>query len=557
MPRTLPAVLAIGAALLLAGCDLLLPPRLAVTPTARVVDVAVGTSTTFTVTNEGAAGSVLQWSFVAADLDAWPSSGALTAGASERVLVTVPSGAEGLRLTGRFTGPRQSVEVTVDVVRGPAITCDPESAFATASDTVRVLVGYRSHGIATAAARTEVARLTEAFGSAYGARVERRGAGTEYDLLRVAPTGADALLAALRARSDVAFAVRDVPIARSAIPDDKLYAAQWNLALFGAEPAWDVVDALPPDLDPVVIAVVDDGVAVDHVDLAARMLPGWDAHGNDGDVRNCTDHGTHVAGIAAADRNDGTGVAGVGSVSWVRLLPVKAWPDTTDPRQTTGTAEIVDAMRWAGGLTVTGFPPNAFPADVVNLSLGAANATLDAVFRPVIVELEARGVVVVAASGNGNTGDEPPVADGIQYPAAAGAVAIGSADHTFERSWFSSFGPGLDLLAPGGFAPSGSAGCTTVTSTGVTYANGVASETWTCKGGTSMATPYVSGAAALLLGVDPALRSSPDRAAAVADRLRAAAALAPGPNPDEYGAGVLCLDALLTSTSVCGVPVGP
>ena len=72
-----------------------------------------------------------------------------------------------------------------------------------------------------------------------------------------------------------------------------------------------------------------------------------------------------------------------------------------------------------------------------------------------------------------------------------------------------------------------------------------------------MATPYVAGAAALLLGLDPVLRSSPDRATAMTERLRDAAARKPGPNTDEYGAGVLCLDALLTTTSVCGVPVAP
>lgn len=552
-----PAALAVGAALVLAGCALLLPPRLAVTPTARVVDVAVGTSTTFTVTNQGAAGSVLNWSFVAAELDAWPASGTLLAGASETVLVTVPSGSVGTTLTGRFAAPRQSIAVSVAVVRGLAITCDPETAFATAPDTVRVLVGYRGDGVATAAARDGVSRTTEAVARTFGATVERRGAGSEFDLLRVPPTGLDALLTALRSRSDVAFAVRDHPIARSAIPNDDLYGVQWNLALFGADPAWDVVDALPTGLDPIVIAIVDDGVAVDHVDLAVRMLPGWDAHANDGDVRNCTDHGTHVAGIAGAGRNDGTGVAGVGSTPWVRLLPVKAWPDTTDPNRTTSTKAIVDAMRWAGGLPVTGFPRNDFPADVINLSLGGTEPALDVVFRPVIDELAARGVVVVAASGNGNSGQEPPVPDGIQYPAASGAIAVGSADHTLERSWFSSFGPGLDLLAPGGFAPADATGCSTVTSTGVTFANGEARETWTCKGGTSMATPYASGAAALLLGLDPALRSSPDRAAAVAARLRDAAALRAGPNTDEYGAGVLCLDALLTTTSVCGVAVGP
>jgi hypothetical protein len=570
--RTRLVPIALGAALLLGGCALLVPPRLTVTPTARVVDLAAGQTTTFTVSNEGAAGSLLRWSFTSAHMDAWPAAGTLAAGASETVLVVVPLDAEGTVATGRFLAPRQAVEVSVDVVRGPPLTCDPEAAFAAHADAVRVLVGYRhdppwrdaaATGRAAGgaagfeAARAESGRATTALGAAFGAAVERLGRGTEFDLLRVPPGAVDALLDALRARSDVAFALRDVPIARAAAPNDALYGAQWNLSSFGAEPAWAAVDAPLGDVATVVVAIVDDGVAVAHGDLAARTLPGWDAFGNDGDVRNCTDHGTHVAGIAGAARGDGFGVAGVASVPWVRLLPVKAWPDTTDPLATTGVAAIVDAMRWAGGLPVTGFPQNDTPADVINLSLGTPNASVATAFRTVLDELHARGVIVVAASGNNNSGADPPVADGVQYPAAAGAIAVGSADASFERSWFSSFGPELDLLAPGGSAPAGSGGCSAVTSTGLAYAQGAATVTWTCKAGTSMATPFVSGAAALLLGLDPAVRSAPNRVAIVANRLAAAAARRPGPQPEAYGAGVLCLDALLTATHVCGTPTGP
>jgi serine protease len=557
MQRSVPTLLALGAALLLAGCALLMPPRLAVTPTARVVDLAAGTTTTFTVTNDGAAGSVLHWSFAAEDIEAWPASGTLGAGASTSVLAVVPVAAEGTTLVGRFVAARQAVAVSVEVVRGPAITCDPDTAFATAASTVQVVVGYRADAVAASGARANGGRATAALAGAFGAVVERLGVGTEFDLVRAPAAAVDGLLAALRARSDVAFAVRDAPIARSAAPNDTLYAAQWNFSSFGAEPAWDLVDALPAGIEPVVLAIVDDGVAVDHVDLAGRTLPGWDAFDDDGDVRNCTDHGTHVAGIAGAARGDEVGVAGLASVPWVRLLPVKAWPDTTDPRATTGIAAIVDAMRWAGGLPVTGAPPNPYPADVINLSLGTPSESVDVAFRSVIDELEARGVIVVAASGNNNTGEEPPVADGVQYPAASGAIAVGAADHTFERSWFSSFGPGLDLLASGGASPPGTVGCAAVTSTGVAYVNGAASETWTCKAGTSMATPFVSGAAALLLGLEPTLRDAPDRVAQVEGRLRYAAALVPGANTDEYGAGVLCLDALLTTTHVCGAAVAP
>jgi serine protease len=241
-------------------------------------------------------------------------------------------------------------------------------------------------------------------------------------------------------------------------------------------------------------------------------------------------------------------VAGAASAPWVRVLPVKAWPNTADATATTTLDAVTRAMRWAGGLSVAGLPANPNPALVINLSLGIANSVYAASFAPLISELEALGVVVVAAAGNG-------MAETLDQPAGSATIAVGSVDHDYLRSTFSNYGPGLTLMAPGGTAPPGSS-CPAITSTGIDYFAGTASHTWTCKAGTSMATPYVSGAAGLLLGIEPELRGDPD---AIDARLRDAAAQArpPGYDPDRYGAGVLCLDALLTTTSVCGVPVVP
>jgi subtilisin family serine protease len=81
------------------------------------------------------------------------------------------------------------------------------------------------------------------------------------------------------------------------------------------------------------------------------MLPGWDVFDDDADVRNCTDHGTHVAGIvSAASRGDDVGVSGIASTPWVRVLPVKAWPNTADASATTTLDAVIRSMRWAGGL---------------------------------------------------------------------------------------------------------------------------------------------------------------------------------------------------------------
>lgn len=531
--------------LVAAGCQRP-QPTLSVTPTLRAVDLAGDRSATFQVANTGMSGSRLRWSFDSVTLEASPASGTLTAGASQAVVVTVPDDVSGSRFVGTFVAGTQSVSVTLRSL--DLLQCDPESAYAGAASTEgQILVAYRAAHRPSEIARASAAAPALAIVQSAGGRLLRQGVGGEHDLLELPAERVTAVLAALRARPEVAFAIPNLPVYRSSAPNDPLYARQWNLSLFGAEPTWAAADALaaPPQ---VVIAVVDDGVAVDHPDLAPIVLPGWDVHDDDGDVRNCTDHGTHVAGIATAVRDDGIGVAGVASVPWVRLLPVKAWPDTTDDRAGTSISAVLRGMRWAAGFPIAGAPSNPNPADVLNLSLGTPDASTATAFATVITELEAAGIVVVSAAGN--TGSSA----GVDYPARAGGIAVGSVDADYTRSNFSNYGTGLSLMAPGGFKPA--TGCSAITSTGVAYADGIATHTWTCKAGTSMATPYVTGAVALLIGLEPALKGDP---AAIETRLTDAAAQLrpPGYSTTEYGAGVLCLDALTTTTSVCGVAVDP
>ena len=543
-------LLALGATLALAGCALLLPSRLAVAPTARVVDLAAGSSTTFIVTNSGASGSVLQWSFVADELEAWPASGSLVAGDSETVLVLAPSAAVGRTLQGRFVAPRQAVDVSVAVVRGPALTCDPVAAFATSAGAARVLVGYHGGVARASAVRASSSSDVAGLARAVGGRKVREGLAGEHDLFEVPTAAASAWIRALEARPDVAYAEIDRPVARAAVGPDPRLVQQWNLTLFGASEAWAVTDGAPTPTEAVVVAVVDDGVAVDHPDLAAVVLPGYDVVHDDADPRNCTDHGTHVAGIVAAVRGNAEGLAGVASRPtdpWVRLLPVKAWADSSDPSSTTQIDSIARAIRWAAGLQVAGTPSNPFRADVINLSLGALR-TFSSTLASAIADAKANGVVVVAAAGNGGA------AEGVDYPARSGTIAVGSVDDDFGRSSFSNYGPGLTLMAPGGYGPDPD--CSAIVSTGLTYAAGIATQTYTCKAGTSMATPFVAGAVALLLGLDGSLPEDATRHDAVAARLLSAAQERPGESTTEYGAGILCLDALFTTTHVCGAAVG-
>jgi len=544
LPRAL--LLALLGVLVVTGCDFLLPARLSVTPATGYVDLsAAPPNAVFSLRNEGSGWSRLVWTFASTTLTASPASGTLSGGGEQDVVVSLPPGAGAGTFAGEFTAGDTTVPITLIAFFG--LSCEPELAFAArASAADEILVGYRGAAVA-GLARSSASDATAAVAAAAGGTLLRRGLGSEHDLVRAPAGGRDALLAALRRRPEVAYALPNVPVARSAAPNDPLYGRQWNLSAFGAEPAWAVVDGAEAPAE-IVVAVIDDGVAVDHPDLAGALLPGWDVFDDDDDVRNCTDHGTHVAGIVAAARGDALGVAGAASAPWVRVQPVKAWPDTADATATTTLDAVIRGMRWAGGLDVAGLPPNPTPAQVINMSLGTASSSTSVAFSPVIAELEALGIVVVAAAGNAGSGV-------LDQPAGAGAIAVGSVDHDYLRSGFSNFGAGLTLMAPGGAAPPGST-CPAITSTGIDFFAGTASHTWTCKAGTSMATPYVAAAAGLLMGVEPAVRGDP---LAVEARLSAAAAASrpPGYGADRYGAGVLCLDALLTTTSVCGDPVTP
>jgi len=438
------------------------------------------------------------------------------------------------------------VSVRVGATDDGDFACTGLGSLALGDIATQVMVVYADGQRSGPAARGRSAAVAADVARDLGGRLLAPGVGSQPDLFDFPHERIEAALVALRARPEVAHAVRNVALARLGAPNDPRYAAeQWNLSGFGAEVAWAVADAASPPSDPIVIAIVDDGVAFDHPDLRDAMLPGWDVVHQDGDPRNCTDHGTHVAGIAAATRGNAVGVAGVGSTGWIRLLPVKVWADGSDDGATTSLHHVGAGMRWAAGLPVAGTPANATPADVLNLSLGitSADPNVHAFFASLVAEIEAEGIAVVAAAGNGGTDEY-----GVDYPAAVATVAVGSVDATYLRSWFSSYGVGLSLMAPGGFAGTT---CGVVVSTGLAVEAGMAWHTYACKPGTSMATPYVAGAVALLIGVEPSLRGRPD---AIADRLTATAALLPGGTPGEYGAGILCLDALLApgGGGVCG-----
>ncbi len=234
-----------------------------------------------------------------------------------------------------------------------------------------------------------------------------------------------------------------------------------------------------------IVAAVDAGADLNHPDLAANLLPGYDFSDNDDDPSDTDGHGTLVAGVIGAVTNNHLGVAG-SSDNLAYVLPVRVFPNATSD-------VLASAIRWA---TDAG-------AHVVNLSLcilsnhdyngdsqldcaaPSDSGIPDATIESALEYAYNHGVLAVAASGN----------DGLNYvgyPASSPyTIAVGSVDAASNRSSFSNYGSDLDFTAPG----------EDVTNT---VPNGTY-DTWS---GTSFATPYVAGELALYLGQHYAVEGS-------------------------------------------------
>jgi hypothetical protein len=271
----------------------------------------------------------------------------------------------------------------------------------------------------------------------------------------------------------------------------------------------------------IVVAVLDSGIDATHPALAGKVIGGYDFVNDDNDPMDDYRHGTHVAGIIAAQSAEVTGVA-----PGVRLLSYKVLGADGKGH----TSDIIAALERALDPNGDGDPSDR--ADVINLSLGGRGRPDDPMSRAVDAAVAA-GAVVCVAAGN----DE--FHHTIGSPAgAARAITVGASygdGVSFAVAEFSSRGPATvsgaikpDLLAPG----------VSIKSTGLGHGTLVLS-------GTSMATPYVSGLAALLLEEHPDW--TPERVKAA---LVTTAGAIPGEEVMTQGTGVVDLTRARTNTMV-------
>ena len=242
---------------------------------------------------------------------------------------------------------------------------------------------------------------------------------------------------------------------------DPLRAQQWALDALRLPEAWSLQSGDPTLL----VAIVDSGVRLDHPDLpAARVRKGPDLVAGDLEPEDRNGHGTHVAGIVAAETGNGVGIAGAANVT---LYVVRVLDASGSGSCATVALGVLDAVE-AG-------------AAVINMSLSCSGDN-PALALAVGYALS-KGVTVVAAAGN-LAGSDPPAC--VTYPARyAGVIAVGSVDDGLHVESSSCRGERLDVVAPGGGVLS-------------TDLDGYAS-----RSGTSMAAAHASGVAALVLSEAP------------------------------------------------------
>ena len=259
-------------------------------------------------------------------------------------------------------------------------------------------------------------------------------------------------------------------IQKTNVNDPKL-SSQWHMTDSNAkvQEAWDVAKCNKN----VTVAVIDTGIDRDHPDLKNNIAGGYSvASSNTSDYEDKQGHGTWVAGVIAAQANNGVGVAGVSYNA--KILPVKL--------SDTGTftdSVAVKAINWVVQ------NKSKYNVKVINLSLGVNYGKVSAAMVEAVNNAWTNGILCVAASGNDGYTNK------ISCPASASTtLSVGAIESNHSRASYSNAGKELDVVAPGSkiFTTTLNGGY------GSTYKKGY-SEYWIT--GTSFSAPFAAATAAL------------------------------------------------------------
>jgi thermitase len=264
---------------------------------------------------------------------------------------------------------------------------------------------------------------------------------------------------ALSQHPNIKFAEPDALVHSDFVPNDPYYPNEWHEAKLGASTAWNVSTG-----SGVTVAILDSGIDSTHPDLAGQLVPGWNFYDNNSNTSDVYGHGTEVAGTVAAIGNNSIGVAGI--AFGAKLMPVRV----TDTNGWASISALASGLTWAAdhGAKVANM---SFAVQSYSTILSAAQYFIN------------KGGVVMNSAGNTGTLDTTT--------ASSALVSVSATDSTDTVTSWSSYGPYVDVSAPG-------AGIWTTTMGGG----------YSSVSGTSFSSPLTAGVAALMMAANPKLAPS-------------------------------------------------
>lgn len=245
----------------------------------------------------------------------------------------------------------------------------------------------------------------------------------------------------------------------AAAPNDFYYPNSWHHQQINSESAWSINGGSRS----IIVALIDSGIDQTHPDLAGHFVSGWNFNNASTDTSPIGWHGTSVAGVLAATRNNAIGVAGLADIS---IMPIIASEDPNGMND----ADAAIGIRWAVD----------HGAKVINISAGLDQGQI---FHDAAAYAWNHGAIVVVASKN---------TDGSGSQDSWFDVITVSASDRDDNRYNSQYGNFLDLLAPG-------------QDMYTTYWDPAGQFNYAIAQGSSFAAPLVSGAAALLWSINPDL----------------------------------------------------